>query len=240
MNALEAIEQRKSRRSYLGTLIENKKLNAIQSLIDEYNDKANLSIRIIEDGSKAFNGIKKSYGLFSGVRTLIALIGKKDDIHLKEKVGFYGEFLILEATKLELGTCWVGGTFDTQNNIFTTMEDELLVAVITIGNIAKETLKEKLVHKFVARKTKEINEFYTADLPVPKWFINGLEAVQKAPSAVNRQPVKFIYKEGAVQAFVEDSYKFDLVDLGIAKAHFSIATGGSFEIGNYGKFIAAT
>lgn len=44
MNALEAIEQRKSRRSYLGTLIENKKLNAIQSLIDEYNDKANLSI----------------------------------------------------------------------------------------------------------------------------------------------------------------------------------------------------
>ena len=50
MNALEAIEQRKSRRSYLGTLIENKKLNAIQSLIDEYNDKANLSIRIIEDG----------------------------------------------------------------------------------------------------------------------------------------------------------------------------------------------
>ena len=83
-------------------------------------------------------------------------------------------------------------------------------------------------------------KFNPALTPVPKWFINGLEAVKKAPSAVNRQPVKFIYKEGAVQAFVEDSYKFDLVDLGIAKAHFSIATGGSFEIGNYGKFIAAT
>lgn len=239
MNDLEAITKRKSRRSYLGTAIENKKLNVIQNLIEKYNKDANLSIRIIKDGSEAFNGIKKSYGLFSGVKTLIALIGKKDDIHLKEKIGYYGELLVIAATKLNLGTCWVGGTFDNKSNIFTTMEDELLVSVITIGNVAKETLKEKLVHKVATRKTKTLNEFYTTDLPVPKWFINGLEAVQKAPSAQNRQPVKFEYKEGEIQAFVEDSYKFDLIDLGIAKAHFSIATGGRFELGNCGKFIAA-
>ena len=238
MNNLEAIAQRKSRRSYLATSIEDHKLNAIQDLIEKYNKDANLSIRIIKDGSESFNGIKKSYGLFSGVKTLIALIGKKDDMHLKEKIGYYGELLVLEATKFNLGTCWVGGTFDSKSGIFTTMEDELLVIVITIGNVANETLKEKLVHKIATRKTKALNEFYTADLPVPKWFVNGLEAVQKAPSAQNRQPVKFAYKEDEIRVFVEGSYKFDLIDLGIAKAHFSIATGGRFELGNYGKFIA--
>lgn len=238
MNDLEAIEQRKSRRSYLGTSIEHGKLNVIHNMIEKYNQEANLSIRIVKDGSEAFNSVKKSYGLFKGVKTLIALIGKKDDIHLKEKIGYYGELLVLEATKLSLGTCWVGGTFDSKSNIFTTMEDEVLVIVITIGNVAKETLKEKLVHKIVARKAKTLNEFYTADCPVPEWFVNGLKFVQKAPSAVNRQPVKFEYKGGEIRVFVEDSYRFDLIDLGIAKAHFSIATGERFEFGNYGKFIA--
>jgi len=237
MDDLEAIEQRKSRRSYLGTSIEDKKLNTIQDLIEQYNKESNLSIRIITDGSEAFNGIKKSYGLFSGVKTLIALIGKKDDIHLKEKIGYYGERLVLAATKLNLGTCWVGGTFDSKSNIFSTMEDEVLEIVITIGNVTKETFKEKLVHKIATRKTKEINEFYTADRPVPKWFLNGVKAVQKAPSAQNRQTVKLEYKEGEIKAFIEDLYKFDLIDLGIAKAHFSIATGGHFELGNSSNFI---
>lgn len=31
---------------------------------------------------------------------------------LKEKVGYYGEQLILKVTELGLGSCWVGGTFD--------------------------------------------------------------------------------------------------------------------------------
>lgn len=237
MNELEAIAQRKSRRSYLETPIEYGKLNVIQKFIDIYNQEANLSIRLIKDGSKAFNSFKKSYGLFKGVKTLIALAGKKDDIHLKEKIGYYGELLILEATKMKLGTCWVGGTFDSRNSIFATAGDEKLVIVITIGNVTEETLKDKIIHNFIARKKKELNEFYTTDSPAPKWFIKGLESVQKAPSAVNRQPVKFEYKASELKAFVEGSYQFDLIDLGIAKAHFSIATGGHFELGNYGKFI---
>lgn len=238
MNDLAAIEQRKSRRSYLGTPIEQGKLTIMQSLIEKYNKEANLSMRIVKDGSAAFNGFQKSYGIFTGIKTLIALIGKKDDIHLKEKIGYYGEHLVLAATKLNLGTCWVGGTFDHESNIFTTLQDELFVMVITIGNVAKETLKEKLVHYIGARKTKALNEFYIADCPAPQWFINGIEAVQKAPSAMNRQPVKFEYKAGEIRALVEESYRFDLIDLGIAKAHFSIATGGRFELGNHGKYIA--
>src|SRR6266511_3431770 len=172
MNDLKAIAQRKSRLSYLATPIEPGKLHIIQNLIEKYNQEANLSIRLVKDGSEAFNSIETSYGIFKGVKTLIALIGKKDDIHLKEKIGYYGELLVLEATKMNLGTCWVGGTFNSKSKIFTTMENEILAIVITIGNIAKETLKEKIIHKIVARKTKTLNEFYTADCPVPEWFVN--------------------------------------------------------------------
>lgn len=238
MNSLEAIEKRRSRRTYLKTPIETEKISVIQGLIDEYNYRADLSIKLIADGSEAFNGLKKSYGLFKNVKTIIALGGKSNDIDLFEKIGRYGELLVLEATKMGLGTCWVGGTFDRESNMITMESDETLVCVITIGNIDNETLKEKLVHKIAARKTKTLDELYSSDCSVSDWFKSGMEAVQAAPSAKNIQPIKFEYKEGIVSAYIDatDNYKFYPVDLGIAKVHFELAAGGIFEIGNHGKY----
>jgi hypothetical protein len=79
---------------------------------------------------------------------------------------------------------------------------------------------------------------YTSDAPVPDWFLSGMQAVQKAPSAINRQPVMFSYKDGVVTASVEDidgeGFAFDL---GIAKLHFEIgAGGGAWEFGNGAEF----
>jgi hypothetical protein len=37
---------------------------------------------------------------------LIALKGKKSDEHLNEKLGYYGDYLLLEAVRQDLGTCW--------------------------------------------------------------------------------------------------------------------------------------
>ena len=79
---------------------------------------------------------------------------------------------------------------------------------------------------------------YSSDGPVPDWFLAGMEAVQKAPSAVNRQPVMFSYQEGIVTASVKDiegdGFAFDL---GIAKLHFEIGVGGgTWEFGNGAEF----
>lgn len=234
MNNLEAIEQRKSRRSYLDTPVDQIKLNQLHGLIDTYNSEAGLSISLVLDGSRAFNGLSKSYGMFKNVRSLVALKGKKEDSNLKEKLGHYGEMIVLEATKMGLGTCWVGGTFDRKCDIANVKENEELSCVITIGNIAQEqTFRERLVHNIIHRKTKPLDAMYTSDSPVPQWFLDGMKAVQRAPSAMNLQPVKFEYKNGEVSAFVEDN-RF-LTDLGIAKIHFSLATSGSFELGNHGR-----
>lgn len=235
MDYLKAIEQRVSTRSYLETVIEKEKISLLINEIEEGNQKYGLSISFLEDGSSAFNSFGKSYGMFKGVRSLIVMKGPKNDIHLKEKLGYVGEKVILRATSLGLATCWVGGSFERENPIFNVSEGEEFVCVITVGIAAdKKSLIGSLVNKI--KRTKDIEAFYTADSVVPDWFVTGITAVQKAPSAKNSQKVHFTYNDCIVRAKVPDSYRFDLIDLGIAKLHFELATGGSFSLGNNSEF----
>lgn len=235
MDYLVTIEQRVSARSYTGTTIDKEKLSVLMDEIDNGNKKYGLSISFLEDGSDAFNTFGKSYGMFKGVRSLIVMKGPKNDIHLKEKLGYVGEKIILRATSLGLGTCWVGGTFERQNPIFTISEGEDFVCVITVGDVAdKKSLMGKVMSKM--KRPKAIESFYTSDTAVPDWFIAGIKAVQKAPSAKNTQKVQLSYNEGIVRASVPDSYQFDLIDLGIAKLHFELAAEGNFNLGNNSEF----
>lgn len=237
MTLLEAIDNRRSRRLYLSIPIESEKINILQHLMDAYNLSSGLSIQLVEDGSAAFSKLRKSYGLFGGVRSLLALVGPKSDPDLKEKAGYYGERLILEAIRLGLDACWVGGTFDRQSEIVSVSEEEELVCVITIGYSEELSFKEKMIHQLVAGKSKKIGEMLISEVKVPAWVNDGLVAVQKAPSAVNHQPVHFVYKDAELKAWVKDDGKFNLVDFGIAKAHFEVVVGGRFELGRGGRFI---
>ncbi|MDF2540345.1 MAG: Nitroreductase family protein [Herbinix sp.] len=234
MTTLEAIEKRISRRSYLNEPLDKNQITFLQSHINKLNKDSGLSIQFIEDGSYAFHGFMKSYGMFHGVQSFFALVGKEDDIHLNEKVGYYGEKLVLEATKLGLGTCWVGGTYDKKHCPCTLQDHEILVCVITVGKVEdKQTFKEKTVYKLAHRKTKPIEELYKSDVPVPDWFLQGIKAVGKAPSAVNRQPVTIRYQsDDKITASVASKGGYLLIDLGIAKLHFEAAAGGRFDLGN--------
>lgn len=235
MTLLEAIDERRSRRLYLNKPLEPSTIQVLNNLIQSSNSVSGLSIRLLEDGGAAFNGFRKSYGLFSGVRSLILLAGPKSEPHLKEKAGYYGEMLVLEATRLGLGTCWVGGSFDSKSIHPLLVSAEELVCVIPIGEVEALSFKEKMVHQMVAGKSKSIAQMLRSDELVPNWIADGLKAVQKAPSAANRQPVQFSYINGVLNAFTQADGKFDLVDLGIAKAHFELATDHRFELGNPAK-----
>ena len=236
---LNAIENRRSRRKYLPALMKESDIDALAAFIAEFNGNENAKMRLVLDNGDAFNGFRKSYGMFSGVKNYVALIcDKTNTLHL-EKLGYYGEWLTLNATARGLGTCWVGGTFDRAACPVELAKGESVVGAITVGNVPSErSLKEKLIHGLTHRKSKKIEQMVTSDGPVPDWFLSGMAAVQKAPSAVNRQPVLFSYKDGVVTAAVEDitgdGFAFDL---GIAKLHFEIgAGGGSWEFGNGAVF----
>nr|WP_307991594.1 nitroreductase family protein [uncultured Niameybacter sp.] len=231
----EAINKRISRRTFEKKAIPNQIVKQIEIWIGNINDQSGLAIQFIEDGSAAFQSFKKTYGMFKNVRSVILLKGMKDDIHLKEKIGYYGEELILHMTNLDLGTCWVGGTFD--ENVFKIeTENEELICVIPVGIISSTTLKEKMIRSAVHRKTKTMEERITSDSDLPQWVVSGMEVVMKAPSALNSQKTKFIFKDHQIYAEIINDYKLDMVDLGIAKKHFEIGAGGTFEFGNGGRF----
>lgn len=238
MTDLQAIEKRISRRSYINSAIDKNKVDIIKSLISQINEQSRLNIAFTEDAGKLFNGFLKSYGMFTGVNSVIMLKGKPNDKNLHEKAGYFGERLVLEATKLGLGTCWVGGSFDKKFVIKNLPLNEEIVCVITVGNVPDDkTAREKLIYKVTHRKTKGISDIFFSKEPVPDWFIFGIKAVLKAPSAVNRQKVFFEYNDNTATAFIDKKYELGLVDLGIAKLHFEISAGGKFSVGNPGKFL---
>lgn len=233
MTNLEAIERRTSRRSYLNEPIEAAKRATIEKLILELNERGDVNMEFLEDGSEAFGSMAKTYGMFKNVRSLIVLKGKSDDPNLMEKLGYYGEELILEATKLDLGTCWVGGTFDSESKIFNLAENETLCAVIPIGNVNPDKgIKESAIYKMARTKTKPYTEMVESQETLPEWFIDAAKAVSKAPSARNTQKPVMSYKDGEVRMKIANDYRFDMMDLGIAKLHFVLSAGGSFEWGS--------
>ena len=235
MGHLENIDRRISRRSYLATPIDPEKRAHLIELIDRYNQEADLAIRWIDDGSAAFRNLARSYGLFTGVRTILALKGRADDPDLYEKLGFFGELIVLEATGLGLGTCWVGGTFNRDAEIFSVASGEALALIITIGNVpAGQTPRERMIYRVAHRRAKPIGQLYSADRKPPKWFMRGVRAASLAPSALGKQPVKFIYRDEIASAEVPAENTMQFVDLGIAKAHFAIVAGGIFQWGNGG------
>ncbi len=236
MTDLEAIDLRISRRSFKGQMPEEA-MKQIKELVQQVNEQSGLAFRFLHHGATVFGGISKSYGLFSGVGSLLVLAGKNNDENLLERIGYYGERLVLEATKLGLGTCWVGGTFDKDRLGQALPPEEKLVAVIPIGPVKeKRSLSEGFIRGLMHRKSKQPQDLYTADGTPPAWFLQGVEAALKAPSAINRQPVRFTWKDEVVTAGVDGEPEHQLIDLGIAKLHFEIGAGGKFALGNGGTF----
>lgn len=236
MNILEAIDERVSRRSYLGVSIDKESETILNDLIKMYNSNFGMSSFLLRDGSNLFNSFLKSYGMFKNVKSIIVLKGSKDDPYLKEKTGYYGQRLILKATQLGLGTCWVGGTFQKDNTLLDIKDNEEVFCIITIGKVSEiPSFKERAMSTIIHRKSKSLEDFYTADVDsneLPTYFINGYHALSKAPTALNSQKVSVSYVNGFTTIQVPDNYRFDLVDLGIGKANFELATGGLFPLGN--------
>lgn len=236
MTDLEAIHSRSARRSYTGKLTATQE-HALDDRIAFANLESGLFIRLLPEGGEAFAGVKGGYGLFTGVHGLMLLVGPSDDPDLHEKIGYWGEHLVLEAVKMGLGTCWVSGTFDRAHMAKSLPGSHQLVAVITVGPVKENrSLLGKAVDRVVSGKKLEASAMYTAEGTPPPWFVRGVEAAALAPSSNNRQPVRFAWQGAVATATVPVGDETAMVELGIAKRHFEIAAGGSFALGNGAAF----
>lgn len=227
----KAINERCSRRAFLPKPLEH--ADQLRERMEIYNQQSGLHMRLVENDQDVMKGISAGYGLFSGVRHFFAMAGKQRELNLNEKAGYWGERLVLDATLLGLGTCWVGGTFHKEicEEKIGLLPDEELVCIILVGEVPKQkTMKEHMVRLAVHHAKKPIDELYTAeDMTVD--FLKGMRAVQKAPSALNRQPVHFLYRGRTVFPQVSDPNGIQRVDMGIAMLHFEIGSRSDCQFG---------
>jgi hypothetical protein len=236
---------RTSRRSYEGREIDSDKVKCIENLITEINSESGLSIQLIKNGKEVFNSFKSTYGLITGVKSFIALVGNKDIENVENKLGYFGEFIVLEATKLGLGTCWIGGTYDKKvaQNIINFKDNENMYCIISIGHVKEnKNLKEKLVSSFSKNK-KTFNEvLISKEKEIPTWVKSGIEAVIKAPSAINKQPWKYSFNQNIVKVYLEkENHGYEHIDVGISMAHFELGAknenyNGKWEYGRKENF----
>lgn len=220
MTLQEAISARHSVRKYIDKEIPADIITAIQDKIAECNKVGNLNIQLVLNETRAFTGML-SYGSFSGVKNYLVMVGKKGD-NLDERVGYYGEQLVLLAQTLGLNTCWVGLSYRKVEDAYNVGKDEKLVCVIAIGY--GET-------QGVTHKVKSVEQVSNASDLTPAWFKKGVEAALLAPTAVNQQKFSFEYvgmSNNRHQIRAKKGFSmigYSRIDLGIAKCHFEIGAG---------------
>lgn len=223
---IESVNNRKSRRTYKDEDLRKEEILPLIDLIEEINKETSLNIQMIKDCKEGISGFKASYGMISGVSNFVALVGNKNIPNYKEKIGYYGEMIVLEATSLGLGTCWVGGTYDRREceKHITMNSDEELLCIIVIGHIEQTlSIKEKLVAS-LNKKGKNFNDILiTKNKEIPSWVERGIDYALKSPSALNKKPIGFKLEKDKIQAVITTSnHGYEDIDLGIAMLHFKL------------------
>lgn len=238
MTHAEAIMVRVSKRNYLDRPLTDDEISQLHKIIATSNHESGLQFQLITDCPDVFSSLRSSYGMFSGVRNIIALIGPEELPNFQEKCGYYGQKVLLGATTLGLGTCWVCGTYDRGKVPCQLASGETLCGVIAVGPVASQPgAKEKLIRGALHRKHKSAAELARGMGGAPDWFQAGISAVLRAPSAKNRQAYRFSYVNGEVSVRQTEHTAYSDVDLGIAKLHFEIgAHGGTWDWGDGGTF----
>jgi hypothetical protein len=164
-----------------------------------------------------------------------------------EDFGYQMEYLVLAATRLGLGTCWLGGTF-TRSGFASKIgasAGEIIPAVCALGYPAENPtrLEEAMRRNVGARDRIPFEQLFFADsfgrFLTPETagaFAEALEMVRLAPSASNKQPWRILkqgnawlfylqrtkgYREGMLTRLlgVADMQR---VDMGIAMCHFEL------------------
>ena len=217
MDLMEAIKERHAVREYTDAPIEEDKVKLLREEIAKVNEEGDLNVQLFTDEPGAFDPETLIYGKIKNVRNYIAMIGKNAD-DLEERVGYYGERLVLFAQQMGLNTCWVGTTYKKMHKLMDIREDDRIVLVIALGY--GENQGTPHVSKSLAAVIKggDISE-------LPDWFIKGAEAALLAPTAVNQQRFSFrLTDDGKVEANPGRAF-FCKVDLGIAKYHFEVGAG---------------
>ena len=217
----EAIDARHSVRAYKEQPLTEDVVKVLEEQIAVLNREGKLHMQLILNEPKAFQGTMAKYGKFRNANNYLVMAGKRAD-DLDERVGYYGEHLVLLAQTLGLNTCWVGLSYSKVPGTYVLDEGEKIACYIAIGY--GET-------QGVGHKIKTVEQVSNVSDITPLWFKKGIEAALLAPTAVNQQKFSFEYvgmTSNRHQVRAKKGFSmigYTKMDLGIAKYHFEIGAG---------------
>ncbi|TDO85878.1 putative nitroreductase [Halanaerobium saccharolyticum] len=242
----QALKERSSRRQFYSKIIEKPKIKQLNDLIEKINnDFDDLRIILVQKNvEEIFTGVLGSYGKISGAPAYLAFVGREDTPYMEEKIGYGGEAVILEATALELGTCWVSGTFKAEAVLadLDLKETEKLYAISPLGYPEENpTISERILKTVISSKKRmDLDKLIInkKDLEEePEWVKTALKTAHLAPSAVNRQPWRFKLGENSITIQLDTEEKNEErsknLDCGIAMLHLEV---GSLKAGVSGSW----
>ena len=260
----ELIQKRFSCRSYLDKPIAKEKRTLLADFIASlqvgpFGTQARFELTTAtEQDRKALKGLG-TYGFIKGATGFI--IGATGEAAKNlEDFGYLMERIILYATDLGLGTCWLGGTFTKSRfaKKISANTGELIPAASSIGYIAdKPRLFDSIIRQQASANSRLPWEKLFFDKkfehPIPRQaagvYAVPLEMVRWGPSASNRQPWRII-KDGPIWHFylqrtkgyrernvmkILQTVDLQRLDMGIAMSHFELTVNeldlqGKWEI----------
>jgi hypothetical protein len=246
----DVVQQRFSCRTYRPVPIESQTRQQLEAFLASLTHGplgAPLRLQLIaatEDDRAELRGLG-TYGFIQGATGFLAGAVGEGDKNL-EDFGYRMEEAILFATSLDLGTCWLGGTF-TKSSFAGRLalgEDEIMPAVTSIGYISEQrSLPDRLARRGARAHSRRPWErlFFEKQFGVAlsrgaaAAYAMPLEMVRLGPSASNRQPWRIIHDDGCWHFYLRRTAGYgkglsglfmttDLqrVDMGIAMSHFAL------------------
>lgn len=125
----------------------------------------------------------------------------------------------MKAQELGLNTCWVGVTHG--KNAAKVNSDEKVVIVIALGYGANQG---------IPHKNKQLAAISNITENLTDWYAKGIEAALLAPTAMNQQKFSFVL-EGDTVKLNPGKGSYTMLDYGIVKYHFEIASGHKVQLG---------
>jgi nitroreductase len=247
----DIIRRRFSCRSYLSTPLTPEVRAALETFVAALppGPFGTRSRFMIHDVTTAERGALRKLGTYGFVRGAPAYLiaACRDNPQALVDFGWQMEQIVLRATALGLGTCWLGGTF-TRSSFAALLgagPGEILPAVSPLGQGSE---KPRLIDSLVRRAASSADRFaweklfFSADgspltLPEAGPLAEPLEMVRLAPSASNKQPWRVVqdgpalhfflrrtpgYREGWLQRMLSVA-DLQRADLGIAMCHFELS-----------------
>ncbi len=246
----DLIQQRFSCRKYSREPIPTDLQQALRERMDQLrgnpHDPAMRFGLIAADGQdgKALRGLG-TYGFIQDASGFVvgALKAGKQDL---ESYGYRLEQIVLAATNLGLGTCWLGGTFNKSAfaRKIALQAGERIPAILAIGLMDDETQARQGVIRQRVNGHRRIpweELFFDGDwgLPLAREdagkYATALEMMRVAPSASNKQPWRILQVGGALHFFLQRTPGYrslmtrlvriddmQRLDMGIAMCHFEL------------------